>query len=188
MQHANWGRAGGLAPARRTGAEVPPPPSSCQERLANRSGAARRSQTGGGGLRSGDRVSGDRAIEVGAAVHEDAIFGIELPDRVASPVVVNKDFLGLVAVPQERDRFLGKLFRLGSILAAGKTDPLHQCKHSHQRENSPVKKWPEPRGGRIPLGGRLGTRKRLGERRRSPVSPAKRKLECGGRRPERRKR
>ena len=60
MQHANWGRAGGLAPARRTGAEAPPPPSSYQERLANRSGAARRSQTGGGGLRSGDRRSGDR--------------------------------------------------------------------------------------------------------------------------------
>src|SRR5208282_6113216 len=63
------------------------------------------------------------AIEVGAAVHEDAIFGIALPDRIASPVIVNKDFLGLVAGPQERDGFFGKLLHLGSTLAASKTDP-----------------------------------------------------------------
>jgi hypothetical protein len=31
------------------------------------------------------------AIKVGAAVHEYAILGIKLPDREASPVIVNKD-------------------------------------------------------------------------------------------------
>src|ERR1039458_4752 len=83
------------------------------------------------------------AIEIRAAVHEYAIFGIKFPDRIASPVVVNKDSPGLVAGPQERDRFLGKLLRLAGILVAGKTDPLHQCKHGYQNDNSSIEKWPE---------------------------------------------
>src|SRR5450631_1898392 len=39
------------------------------------------------------------AIEVRAAVHEYAIFGIKFPDRIASPVVENEDSLGMVAGP-----------------------------------------------------------------------------------------
>jgi len=70
------------------------------------------------------------AIEVGAAVHEYAIFGIKFPDRITSPVIENKEFPGLVASSQEGDSLLGKLLRLAGILVAGKTDPLHQCKHA----------------------------------------------------------
>src|ERR1019366_6398835 len=33
------------------------------------------------------------AIEIGAAIHEHAIFRIKLPDGIASPVVVNEDSL-----------------------------------------------------------------------------------------------
>ena len=107
-----------------------------------------------GGLKLSEEVFAPEigAIEVRSAIHEYAIFGIELPDRIASPVVVNEDFLGLVAGPLERDSFFGKLLRLGSILVAGKSRPLHQCKHSHQHENSPVKKRPEPRGDWMLLG------------------------------------
>src|SRR5882762_604979 len=86
------------------------------------------------------------AIEVCAAVHKDAIFGIKFPDRIASPVVVNEDPPGLLAGPQERDSSLGKLLRLPGVLAAGKTDPLHQCKDTYQNDNSRVEKQTEPRG------------------------------------------
>src|ERR1700674_5167419 len=66
------------------------------------------------------------AIQVCAAINEYAIFGIELPDCIASPVVVNEDSSGLVASLQERDRFLGKQVRLAGILVSGKTDPLYR--------------------------------------------------------------
>src|ERR1700676_4140309 len=91
------------------------------------------------------------AIEVCAAVHKYAILGIKFPDRIASPVVVNENSLGLGAGLQERDSSLGILFRLAGILAAGKTDPLHQCKHSNQNDSGHVEKWTEPRGVRTPL-------------------------------------
>jgi hypothetical protein len=91
------------------------------------------------------------AIEVRAAVHEYAIFGIKFPDGIASPVVVNENSPGIVAGSQERDRLLGKLLRHAGILVAGKTDPLHQCKHTYQDDNSPVEKWPEPRRVWTPL-------------------------------------
>src|SRR5450759_5238319 len=91
------------------------------------------------------------AIKISAAVHEYAILGIKLPDRIASPVVVNENSLGLVAGPPERHSLLGKLLRLVGILVAGKTDPLHQYKHSHQNDKSPVEKWPEPRGVGTPV-------------------------------------
>src|ERR1700687_184654 len=68
------------------------------------------------------------AIEISTAVREYAIFGIKLPDRIASPVVVNENSPGIVASPQERDRLLGKLLRLNCVLVAGKGDPFHQCK------------------------------------------------------------
>src|SRR5664279_1177351 len=96
------------------------------------------------------------AIEVGPAVHEDAILGIEFPYRKASPVVVNKDFARLVAGPQEGDRLLGKLFRLTGILVAGKTVPLHQRKDCHQDDYGPVEKGPEPRTARMLVPDRVG--------------------------------
>jgi len=82
------------------------------------------------------------AIQVRAAVYEYAIFRIELPDRIASPVIVNENSPRIVAGTQERDSSLRKLLRLAGILVAGKTDPLHQCKHSDQNDNKPVEKWP----------------------------------------------
>ena len=94
-----------------------------------------------GGLKLAQEVV---AIEVGAAVHEHAIFGIEFPDRIASPVVVNENSLGLGAGLQERDSFLGKLLRLAGVLVAGKTDPFYQRKHSNQNYKGKVKKWSEP--------------------------------------------
>src|ERR1700730_11710617 len=84
------------------------------------------------------------AIEVSPAVHEDAIFGIKSPDRVASPVVINENSLGLGSGLQERDSSLGILLRLVVILAAGETDPLHQRKQSNQNDNGDVKIMREP--------------------------------------------
>src|SRR4030088_2526270 len=86
------------------------------------------------------------AIEVGAAVHEYAIFGIEFPDCIASPVVVNENSPGLGPGLQERDSLLRILLRLTGILVAGKTDPFYRRKHSNQNDNGKVKKWSEPDG------------------------------------------
>jgi hypothetical protein len=91
------------------------------------------------------------AIEVCAAVHKYAIFRIKFPDRIASPVVINENSLGLGAGLQESDRSLGILLRLVGILAAGETDPLHQCKHSNQDDSGRIEKWTEPRGVWAPL-------------------------------------
>src|SRR6202158_5810691 len=85
-----------------------------------------------GGLKLAQQVV---AIEVGATVHEYAIFGIEFPDRIASPIVVNENSLGLGAGLQERDCLLGILLRFVGILAAGKTDPFYGRKHSNQNDN-----------------------------------------------------
>src|SRR5208282_6428803 len=79
-----------------------------------------------------------------ASVHEHAIFGIKLPDRVASPIVVDKNPLRIMAGLQERDCSLGKQLRLASVLVASKTDPVHQGKRSHQNENRRAEKRPEP--------------------------------------------
>src|SRR5258708_26832232 len=86
------------------------------------------------------------AIEIGAAVHEYAIFGIEFPDRIASPVVVNEDSAGLVAGLQEGGSFLGKLLRLAGVLVTSKTDPFYQRKHGHQKSNCSDKEWPKKIG------------------------------------------
>jgi hypothetical protein len=39
------------------------------------------------------------AVKVRTAIHEHSIAGIKIPDRVAAPIVVNEDPLGLVAGP-----------------------------------------------------------------------------------------
>ena len=68
------------------------------------------------------------AVEVGATIHENPVFGIELPDGIASPVVVNEDVLRIVGGAQERDRVLRKLRGFRSRLVAGQADPLDRLK------------------------------------------------------------
>src|SRR6202140_1947773 len=84
-------------------------------------------------------------VEVCAAVHKYAIFGIKFPDGIASPVEVHENSLGLVAGPQESDSFLGEQVRLAGVLVSSKIDPLYQRKHSNQNDNGKVKRRPEPR-------------------------------------------
>src|SRR5208282_5689235 len=84
------------------------------------------------------------AIEVGAAVHKYAIFRIQFPNRIASPVIENEDVSRIVTGMQESHRFLRKMLGFAGILVAGETDPPGRGKQRQQNEDGRVEKQAGP--------------------------------------------
>src|SRR5882724_5384990 len=75
------------------------------------------------------------AVEVSPAVHKHTILWIELPDSVASPVVINEQSARQLVRAQEFYRGSRIQLSLGASLVAHEAHPTSQGKPGHQQQN-----------------------------------------------------